>query len=1206
MNTPNPSQKPAAVPRAGGYMKHLNHITFGFVFTLVLAGCLAAAAQDVGVFTPTGSLNTARSSHTATLLDNGKVLVAGGETFDPYDGALIVASAELYDPATGVWTPTGSMKAARAGHTATLLANGKVLVAGGYKYDVNGNVVTLASTELYDPATGTWTPTGNLKAARSGHTATLLPNGKTLVAGGEEEIEVVIEGFPEGEGISLTSAELYDPATGAWTPTGSLTGTRSHHTATLLPNGKVLVAGGVEEVEEVLYSDLPYEDSTLASAELYDPATGVWSPTGGLANPRSSHTATLLANGQVLVAGGNAGGYTLASTELYDPATGVWSPTGSLNTPRSGHTVTLLANGQVLVAGGNAGDSSAELYDPATGAWYPTGTTISAGTATLLPSGQVLIAGGEDEDGYGSAGAELYEPGVSSAAQGPDAFIPTGSLTLARYGHTATLLPNGQVFVAGGVFGYTAELYNPATGGWDPTGGNFDPSYHTATLLPNGKVLVAGGNAGDDTPLGGYAVYANLNSTELYDPATGVWTPTGNLNTARYSHTATLLPNGKVLVAGGCYYELISDQLGTTVPLASAELYDPATGVWAPTGSMGTARYYHTATLLPNGQVLVAGGAYPNNSAELYDPATGVWTPTGSLNTARYEYTATLLPNGQVLVAGGNGTNGVLASAELYDPATGVWTVTGSLANPRYSHTATLLPNGQVLVVGGYGSGGYGTAELYNPATGGWSLAGYLYTPRGDHTATLLADGQVLVAGGGNVPNGGSGGSYFSSAELYVPAIASLSPLPSPVKLGDGSIQLGFSYASGPSYSVLASPSLAAPLNTWSNLGLATETTLGSGQFQFTDHQAPNYPQRFYRMSMATTVQNTNDFLPTGSLATARAYHTSTLLANGKVLVAGGYAVYAVLNSTELYDPATGVWTRGGSLANPRYYHTATLLASGKVLVAGGVGTNGTVLTSAELYDPATGVWTPTGSLNTGRAANTATLLANGTVLVAGGGNNYRDPINSAEVYDPATGVWTPTGNLNAVRYEHTATLLPNGQVLVAGGDGILNGVSLASAELYDPATGVWTPTGSLGSARDSHSATLLSNGQVLVAGGDDIFNGVSLASAELYDPATGAWTSTGSLSIQRSFHTASLLSSGKVLVAGGISYGGYPSCAEVYDPVTGAWTLAGNLATARADHTATLLSNGQVLITGGVESDLDSGGNNIPLASSELYDPSR
>jgi hypothetical protein len=218
--------------------------------------------------------------HTATLLANGKVLVAGG-----YGAPNI---AELYDPATGIWSVTGSLHEGRLEHTATLLTNGKVLVAGGNS--------VVASAELYDPATGRWTFTGSLNHGRFEHTATLLANGKVLVAGGIDNAD-------------YRSAELYDPTTGTWTLTGSLTNARiGGHTETLLNDGKVLVAGLGDPVE------------------LYDPATGTWSFTGDLNRGRSSFTATLLTNGELLVAGGYPGLFNpLDSAELYEP--GVWVPT---------------------------------------------------------------------------------------------------------------------------------------------------------------------------------------------------------------------------------------------------------------------------------------------------------------------------------------------------------------------------------------------------------------------------------------------------------------------------------------------------------------------------------------------------------------------------------------------------------------------------------------------------------------------------------------------------------------------------------------------------------------------------------------------------------------------------------------------------------------------------------------------------------------
>ena len=334
-------------------------------------------------WTSTGSMATARHYHTATLLDSGKVLVAGGvPASSAYTGTWL-ASAELYDPATGTWSATGSLATSRTDHTATLLPSGKVLVVGGSTRDYTGDHV-LASAELYDPATETWTGTGSLVTARCVHTATLLKSGKVLVVGGWSP------------GV-VANVELYDPATGTWSATGSLVMAQAHwgDTATLLDSGQVLIAGGHEF------------DGTNDGAELYDPATETWSVTGS--TYRAYHTATLLKSGMVLVSGGSP----FASSELYDPATGTWTRTGSLAADEPiWHTATLLNSGRVLVVGGwGAGAlASAELYDKNSGTWSDAGVLAQARrfhTATLLLTGHVLVAGGyNDVDGV-LASAEL-------------------------------------------------------------------------------------------------------------------------------------------------------------------------------------------------------------------------------------------------------------------------------------------------------------------------------------------------------------------------------------------------------------------------------------------------------------------------------------------------------------------------------------------------------------------------------------------------------------------------------------------------------------------------------------------------------------------------------------------------------------------------------------------------------------------------------
>lgn len=241
-----------------------------------------------------------------------------------------------------------------------------------------------------------------------------------------------------------------------------------------------------------------------------------------------------------------------------------------------------------------------------------------------------------------------------------------------------------------------------SSGAWSFTGSmSIDRYYHTATLLINGKVLVAGGI--DDGRI--------TNTAELYDQSSGTWSLTASMNVARYGDTAILLSNGKVLVAGGIDGISSSNQITNT-----AELYDPSSGAWSITGSMSVARVYHTATLLSNGKVLVAGGIDGSNgsltnTAELYDLSSGAWLITGSMNVGRQIHTATLLENGNVLVAGGQSFSSYsVNTAELYDPNSGIWSLTGSMNVARIYHTATLLQNGDVLVVGG---GYINSAELY-------------------------------------------------------------------------------------------------------------------------------------------------------------------------------------------------------------------------------------------------------------------------------------------------------------------------------------------------------------------------------------------------------------------------------------------------------------------------------------------------------------
>jgi hypothetical protein len=1073
-------------------------------------------------FMLTGSLNTAREFHTATLLNNGVVLIAGGT-----GSKGILASAELYSPAAGTFTLIGSLNAARYGHTATLLNNGMVLIAGGYGAIGSNSYGSLASAELYNPATGRFIPcNGSLNTPRNGHTATLLDNGMVLIAGG----------YNDASG-DLASAELYNPATGTFSPiTGSLNTARVSHTATLLFNGTVLIAAGFNDASDY-----------LADAELYDPATETFTRTaGGLSTARVFHTATPLNNGTVLIASGQGVSGFIASAELYNPATGTFSlTTGSLNNARRYHSATLLNNGMVLIVGGYGATgsnaygylASAEVFNPATGSFTLTGnlnTARQAHAATLLNNGMVLIAGGSDSSGD-LATAELFEPGtlappnlVSISLNPNNPTLPLGAIQ--RFTAIGTFSDSSTQTLVSVTWSSTNNAVATVTDDETNLGavlaltqGSTTISACTGSICgtipltvgPAALVSLAIAPINPSTPLGlaqqfsATGTYTDGSTQDLTSSATWsssaptVSTVTAGLASALSQGSAsitatsgsatatTTLTVGPPQIASNAIIPANpSVALGLSVQFTAVSVYtdgstQPFTGAlrWissdatvatidsnglASTVGQGsiTITVLHLAgsqyrpvasTTLTVGPPLLLSLAVATTRPSILPGTTQQFTATGTYTNGPADLTTVVTWNSSnPLAAGISNASGSQGLATGISTGVAVITATlgagtfaaqatlsvnygaaGSLITARSGQTVTVLNNGLVLVTGGDGglgglSGGnpLSSAELYNPATGTFTSTGNLTVPREFHTATLLNNGLVLIVGGQNLSG------TPASAELYDPA--------------------------------------------------------------------------------------TGTFAATGSLILPRVSHTATLLSNGEVLIAGGYGAP---NEAELYDPTAGKFTSTGNLTTPRWYHTATLLDNGMVLLAGGSGTNGSgpvfYLDNAELYNPATKTFTATGNLNVGRQFHTATLLNNGLVLITGGlGNN--GPLASSELYSFSTGAFIATASLSTPRMWHTATLLNDGMVLVAGGSADTQCCVLSSAELYDPVIGIFSPTGGLTSPRVFHSAVLLINGAVLSTGGlstgnFNTMNGarsVPLASAELYLPPSLNLPNLGSIAI--------------------------------------------------------------------------------------------
>ena len=764
-------------------------------------------------------------------------------------------------------------------------------------------------------------------------------------------------------------------------------------------------------------------------------------------------------------------------------------------------------------------------------------------------------------------------------------------------------LPDGRVLSVGGELSATGDalcttdIYDPFVGAWEagppiPAGEGLPADACTTVSdavtvpLPDGTILVVGGATRadpDGTPhLVGADQPGAISSAWKYVPATRTFEPTGPMNHPRVHHTATLLPSGKVLVAGGSDRQKPSREAATGCPkvgdtscehcvgMASAELYDPNSGTFTDV-PMPLARSCHSAHLLADGSVLLVGGA----GSEKIDKSSQLWgTPltalslykdgqftelATSLNTGRLGHFSVFNPaRNEILVSLGRNESHILNGN--FNPNTGepVYALSEIIdldlaLGPSPPPKATALACDPDAGEGEGGAGGGGSGDPPCPEG------------RAYGAATLTHDGQALMVGGVEVGE---------VASRHVDT----------VDFSDASFQAG----------TLPTAALRPVL-----VSLATGSTLLLGQ---------TVPPRLYDADR----WEFSDESP-GLMATTRSWHTLTPLPDGDLLIAGGQYDDTIdlvqLDTAELFDPKTMTSTLLESkLSVPRSALTATYLPpagdrGAKVLLTGGVADTGNddekasffASDAADLYDPVTKSFEKVGSMKHERSYHAAALLPDGRVLVVGGMGDQFAPQASAEIYDPVSREFREVASEVLGRLYLSATVLPtSGKVLLTGGYALIEtpapAVPFTIAEIFDPATETFRRVPDMVVPRGDHIAQALPNGTVLLAGGS-IFS----TSAELFDPETETFRlATGAMNDIRIFARAIALPSGKVLITGGALKHGFGkplADGEIYDPLTETFTAIGAGADnpPRSDHRMALLPDGSVALVGGSTNEYDS-----------------
>ncbi len=1028
-----------------------------------------------------------RHSNAVGLMPDGNFISCGGwvcngPVNNECSSYVQTNTCEIYSTTVSAYALIGSMNVSRSSHTLTILSDGRIMVAGGY----SNTGAVLQSVEVYDPSSNSWTNLGNiLTTPRGGHTATLIPRGAN--AG-----NVLICGGQNAAGTVTNACDIFVPGSNSINAGPSMNGARWGHTAATMPNGKVLISGGLNS------TNLSLASSYNISQEIYDPVTNSFTPAASLMESMAFHNAVTLSNGNVLIIGGynyvnqrdiyskdkddvqtrqNQGsqGY-LETFEMFDP-NGARVTINSLSYGTLPYRISKLAtilknDGTVNIVGGY-GNIPVSYGTPPNlqiqpGSLLTTNQTtgrITGGTLTFQPQSNFKLSRPEAQGRL--VNADFFIAPKDTTYASPSISLENVNIFIGE--STATLDTQAIDCIKPGDCGWLAvknvdlTLDNPgnistAYVTWDPISvtdtnnitiasgkytwtGPMD-SGQTATLIVTSTISFTANFEIPEIYIG-HNVYGTLtiNNAQISDNLSMYMMSLSDIYNVNIPTTAvvqTITPEGirkglltvnfaQLSIAGqtiqssteGVLYSTNTNPAGDILTGLSGRLIFTSDGLDL-TGQRDL--NLSSDDLLPAysvGDSTVVVREMIMSPRYGFSPLQSSFVDNTFAFAPVFDFSGVLTPAGDMLFSSGLNCENAVAtdcqrSVKTFLPYSGrkvyveqlysQWPEGSMKLNQkRAKHTATVLPDSSVLVCGGTnGIKTLQSCELFNPKTQEFVYTSSMTVPRAGHTATLLSNGNVLIAGG--TYNDGMYSVVLSSAEIYYP--------------------------------------------------------------------------------------DTKRFVPTSQLNTGRMLHTATLLADGNVLVVGGAVNGGYANYGEVYISSAARWetTQVSAAANNRQEHTATFMRNNRVLIAGGLG--GTLpLSTVYEYNPATRGFIVRSSMSTRRAGHTANLLKDGRVLVLGGSDGNQS-LDTVEWYRYETNSWTtplnPLGQpvrMLSPKHNHKTLLLPNGKVLITGGEN--PGLRTTFAEMYNVDFPTFTLHG-LTPVRQGHTSVITSSGMVMNIGGFD------------------------------------------------------------------------------------------------------------------------